>query len=67
MTHKQITNWCRKNDIWYLKIDIEMLNGDGQRLQRSHQRLKDGWKIFHTKKIPIDVYGLCYWNPAGLL
>ena len=24
MSHKQITNWCRKNDIWYLKIDIEI-------------------------------------------
>ena len=24
MSHKQITDWCRKNDIWYLKIDIEI-------------------------------------------
>jgi hypothetical protein len=24
MSHKQITNWCRKNDIWYVKIDIEI-------------------------------------------
>ena len=24
MSHKQITNWCRDHDIWYLKIDIEI-------------------------------------------
>ncbi len=37
-----------------------MLSGDGQRLQRSHLRLKGGWKIFHTEII--DVCDLCYWN-----
>jgi hypothetical protein len=24
MKHKQIVDWCRNNDIWYLKIDIEI-------------------------------------------
>ena len=24
MSHKQITNWCRLHDIWYVKIDIEI-------------------------------------------
>jgi hypothetical protein len=24
MSHKQITEWCRKNDVWYLKMDIEI-------------------------------------------
>ena len=24
MSHKQITNWCRDHDVWYLKIDIEI-------------------------------------------
>jgi hypothetical protein len=46
----------------YLRI---MLIGDGQRLQRLHLRLKDGWKIFHTKII--DVCGLCYWNRNGAI
>ena len=24
MSHKQIVNWCRDNDVWYLKMDIEI-------------------------------------------
>ena len=24
MKHKQVVDWCRNNDIWYLKIDIEI-------------------------------------------
>jgi hypothetical protein len=24
MKHEQIVDWCRDNDIWYLKIDIEI-------------------------------------------
>ena len=24
MSHKQIVDWCRDNDVWYLKMDIEI-------------------------------------------
>ena len=24
MSYKQIVDWCRDNDVWYLKMDIEI-------------------------------------------
>ena len=24
MKHRQIVDWCRDNDVWYLKMDIEI-------------------------------------------
>ena len=44
MRHKQVVDWCRDNDIWYLKIDVEIPEVC---IQEAHAVYDEGFFVEH--------------------